>query len=281
MPKRVRKSLLPADAKQASFPIVPVGDTVEQKLRSLMEHPLYSDPVDGRLRDHVGELYRRAYPGEARADATGRTEIAAPAIRPEDVAPFDPSGGDGGTGGTVHVCEHTRDGHKVSAYDRAAPGGGSGTQHQKPHDTPQGGISPPTRRGRVRGVDGWGDGGYGAKRKRNGSEYAHQGTDFAAEPGEDVLSTISGTVIRIDVDPYGDGKFTGVIIRSDDGYEARTVYVKPNVGVGARVERGAPIGTAQDLRQKYPGITNHVHTELWKGKVRAGIPVDSYSEPIK
>jgi hypothetical protein len=35
---------------------------------------------------------------------------------------------DAASGGTVHVREHSRDGHPVSAYDRAAPGGGEGKQ---------------------------------------------------------------------------------------------------------------------------------------------------------
>ncbi len=141
MPKRARKSLSPDAAEPAGFPIVPVGDTVEQRLRSLMEHPLYSDPVDGRLRDHVGDLYRRAYPGEARADATGRTEIAAPAIAPEDVMPFDPRG-NGESGGTVHVRKHTRDGHPVVAYDRAAPGGGGTKGHEGNIPGREGGTEP-------------------------------------------------------------------------------------------------------------------------------------------
>jgi hypothetical protein len=132
MRKRVRKSSFSdaAEGADGGFPIVPMGDTVEQRLRSLMEHPLYLDPVDGRLRDHVRREFSRAYPGGEDRDATGRNVDPAPAIRPEDVASFDPSGSDGRNGGTVHVRGHTRDGHQVSAYERAAPGGGGYKGHE-------------------------------------------------------------------------------------------------------------------------------------------------------
>jgi hypothetical protein len=43
---------------------------------------------------------------------------------------------DAASGGTVHVREHSRDGHPVSAYDRAAPGGGGHRGHdggRRPH----------------------------------------------------------------------------------------------------------------------------------------------------
>jgi len=78
------------------------------------------------------------------------------------------------------------------------------------------------------------------------------------------------------VDPYGDRKFSGIIIRSDDGHEARILYVEPSVGPGAKVEAGQTIGTAQNLQSRYPGIINHVHTEIWQGHARTGTPVDAY-----
>jgi hypothetical protein len=90
MRKRVRKSLFPDAAEDAGFPIVPVGDTVEQRLRSLMEHPFYQDPVDGRLRDHVRREFSRAYPGGEDRDASGRSVDSAPALRPDEVRSFDP-----------------------------------------------------------------------------------------------------------------------------------------------------------------------------------------------
>lgn len=77
--------------RAADAPAVqPSGDTVDQRIRSLMEHPLYADPEDSRLRDHVAEEFARAYPGPAEPDLTGRLSRTAPAIRPEDVRPFPP-----------------------------------------------------------------------------------------------------------------------------------------------------------------------------------------------
>lgn len=94
MRKRIRNSLF-SDAAPPSgsgFPIVPTGDTVDRRLRSLMEHPLYHDPADDRLRTHVTQEFARAYPDAEAYDAAGRTLRSGPAIRPEDVRAFDPEG---------------------------------------------------------------------------------------------------------------------------------------------------------------------------------------------
>jgi hypothetical protein len=79
----------------------------------------------------------RAYPGTGR-DATGRAS-AAPAIRREDVRPFDPrnaaAGGGGSSGGEVQVKAHARDGGEtpVKAHTRSAPGtGGSAKNSDHP-----------------------------------------------------------------------------------------------------------------------------------------------------
>jgi hypothetical protein len=55
---------------------------------------------------------------------------------PEEQALSATLSGNDGSGGTVHVREHSRDGHPVSAYDRAAPGGGGYHGHnggRRPH----------------------------------------------------------------------------------------------------------------------------------------------------
>ncbi|WP_337996394.1 hypothetical protein [Oleispirillum naphthae] len=60
---------------------MPAGDTVDRRLRSLMEHPLYHDPADDRLRAHVTQEFARAYPDAEAYDAAGRTLRSGPAIR--------------------------------------------------------------------------------------------------------------------------------------------------------------------------------------------------------
>lgn len=249
MPKRIRKSSYRDATERADGPIVPRGETVDERLRSLMEHPLYSDPVNGRLRDHVGELYRRAYPGEARADATGRTEIAASAIEPEDVTPFDPSGG------TVHVREHSRDGHHVSAYDRAAPGGG-GNQGRELK------VLSPVSNSTIRGRDAYGDGAYGARRERNGKRYDHAGVDIVSEAGQTVSAPVTGKVIGL-IKPYrDDNRYAGIELEGLDGLRVRVFYVEPGLKVGDIVNAGDSMGASQNLGKRYPGITNHVHVEM-------------------
>lgn len=75
---------------EMSESIQPFGTTVDQRLRSLMAHPLYGDPDDARLRDHVAAEFARAYPETDGGDATGRMIRTGPAIRPEEVRPFPP-----------------------------------------------------------------------------------------------------------------------------------------------------------------------------------------------
>lgn len=100
--------------------------------------------------------------------------------------------------------------------------------------------------------------------------------DIITTPGETVRSPVSGYVKRADVDPYGDKKYGGVEIESDDGYVVKMLYVDPNAAKltqGQRVEAGkTPIGMAQDLSVRYPHtgsrrMTNHVHIEIRKNGV--------------
>lgn len=176
--------------------------------------------------------------------------------------------------GTVHVraYKQTRQGDevKVAEHNRSLPGSGASSQT----------VVSPTPSGKIRGRDKWGNGQFGSNRTRNdNSAHAHQGTDFVTQPGETILSPISGTITRTNVDPYGDGKYSGMIIRDDNGNETRILYVDSNLPPGSRVESGSSVGTAQDLTSRYPGITNHVHVEFWNGPARSGTPYSPYTPP--
>ncbi len=199
--------------------------------------------------------------------------------------------------GAVHVQAHTRDGGKteVADYWRARPGQGSepvsrsehglesGVKTETADRSPQiadGGDLPPMVNpvpgGRMRGDDGppYGSGAFGAGRTGR----RHEGVDIAVQPGETVVSPVSGTVSI--GDPYGDDPkkrdiYQSVRIKTEDGHVVKVFYVKPGEGIenGAAVKAGQPIGTAQDLSRVYPPrdggrMTNHVHVEVWKGNRR-------------
>jgi len=110
---------------------------------------------------------------------------------------------------------------------------------------------------RIRGCDPQGCGSFGAPR----SDHTHQGIDIVAAPGAQVFAPISGTVTRHSVPYADDPRFKGIEI-SSPGYSVKIFYCNPSVKVGAQVSVGEVIATAQDLRIKYPAITNHLHVEV-------------------
>ena len=100
-------------------------------------------------------------------------------------------------------------------------------------------------------------------------------------PGQDVVSPFDGTARRII------GKYQGVQV-SGDTFTSRSLYVKPSdaiFGAGARglpVQAGDVIGAALNITKTYPGITNHVHFELYLNKPWTVIdPTPFISVPIR
>ncbi len=81
---------LVAKADPADAPRFPQGDTVDRRIRSLMEDSRY--PSDARLRKHVERQFETAYPGALRFDVQGRMERPLTEITPSEVSPFDPRG---------------------------------------------------------------------------------------------------------------------------------------------------------------------------------------------
>ncbi|WP_417793009.1 peptidoglycan-binding domain-containing protein [Terasakiella pusilla] len=78
--------------QKASSAIIPQGDTVDQRIRSMMTDKRYGDKLDTPLRDHVQRQFQTAYPGKVKYDETGKMIQPTAAIRPQDVQPFDPDG---------------------------------------------------------------------------------------------------------------------------------------------------------------------------------------------
>lgn len=259
----------------------------------------------------VREGFERLFPGPLRYDAGGaivETPRPAPAKRPPFIyAPEESTGenmgdgfvravtGDSGrtAGGNVHVRAYTRiqDGEtvQVSEHDRAAPhgsggpresnkGGGSSPQKAENDDLPP--MVNPIPGGRMRGSDGppYGSGLFDAPRVRpDGTVYKHKGTDIAAEPGQAVVSPVTGTVEHIG-DPYDAKKhpnkadiYQSVTILTEDGYRVKIFYVglDPSIGKETPISAGQRIGAVQDLSVIYPPknggrMTNHIHVEVWK-----------------
>ena len=114
----------------------------------------------------------------------------------------------------------------------------------------------------TRDHDAYGEGEFNAS--RDGGSRRHEGVDYDATPGQDVVSPISGYVSKIGYAYAGDMDLKFVEVTNPAlGYVARVFYVDPSVEVGQAVRLGATVGTAHSLQARYPGgMTDHVHTEL-------------------
>lgn len=125
----------------------------------------------------------------------------------------------------------------------------------------------------VRSHDRYGSGAYGASRTSGKRHRAHGGIDFLASPAQPVYAPIGGLVSRR-CHPYGDGApgDTGVEIVGGSEREALRVklfYVEPvPQTLGSIVREGEVVGFAVTLQARYPGISDHVHLEVWEGGAR-------------
>ncbi len=117
----------------------------------------------------------------------------------------------------------------------------------------------PTGKG-IRGSDKWGSGAYGSSRD-NGSRI-HSGVDFICEPGQNVLCPISSGKIIREAKPYSKGDYSGILIRGKN-IEIKMFYLMPIFPmIGQECRKGDYIGIAQDISEKYPGMTPHIHLEI-------------------
>jgi len=116
-------------------------------------------------------------------------------------------------------------------------------------------ISPTTQG--IRRADKWGNGEYGQAR----GEKLHKGGDYICEPGQSVVSPIAGLVIRR-ARPYRKGKFSGLLIQGRH-IAVKMFYLKPEKNIiGRYVHQGDTVGIAQDISEKYPGMTPHIHVRI-------------------
>ena len=116
-----------------------------------------------------------------------------------------------------------------------------------------------TKNNQIRTQDNHGSGHFGAS--RDNGKRKHAGIDIVALPNEPIYSPINGVVTRHPF-PYGnDLKFKGIEIKDKD-LVIKIFYLNPTITQGTSVKKGQIIGYAQDLTNKYKGITNHVHLEV-------------------
>ena len=116
-------------------------------------------------------------------------------------------------------------------------------------------IEPP-----VRGSDAHGSGAYGAPR----GDRTHNGIDLSALPGSYLLAPINGAV-RVGY-PYADDLSFKYVEILNAGTAYRFFYVRPLDNIGGWVEEGQRLGVVQNLAKRYPGITNHIHFEVKRGR---------------
>lgn len=110
-----------------------------------------------------------------------------------------------------------------------------------------------------RGTDRHGSGAWQARRGKR----RHRGIDYAAPPGAQCLAVEAGTVTKLGYAYRDDLSYRYVEVTDALGYRARYFFVHPIVRVGAHVMPDDPLGTVQSLDRRYPGITEHVHFEVW------------------
>lgn len=106
--------------------------------------------------------------------------------------------------------------------------------------------------------------GDGAFRSKRGSKL-HRGMDFLCDPGQDVVSPISGIAIRL-ARPYADDSIYSGIVLGNSMIQVKMFYLVPKAKIlGTRVSRGDIIGIAQDISAKYgkhSGMLPHIHVEV-------------------
>jgi hypothetical protein len=116
--------------------------------------------------------------------------------------------------------------------------------------------------GKVR-IDAQGDGHFGAPRGAR----LHDGLDFAGEPGQDVLMPVDGWIVRVSFPYATDLRWKGAVI-ANNWITIKMWYftMQPDLQWGPEglIPAGDPIGSLQDLGQKYPGMTPHVHMRITK-----------------
>ena len=120
--------------------------------------------------------------------------------------------------------------------------------------------------------DSRGNGHFGAPRskKKDGKtvHYKHEGTDFALLPFADasdqlVRASIEGTLVM--AYPYKDDmSYMGCRIWGKDWMSIMFYFIPYPKLLHEKVLAGEVIGVAQNIGEKYEGVTPHIHCGLYK-----------------
>ena len=105
--------------------------------------------------------------------------------------------------------------------------------------------------------DKWGAGYFHAPR----GDRKHNGIDYACLAGSKILSPCDGKVTKLGY-PYADDLSFRYVQITNGNKNHRVFYIEPTVELGAKIKEGDVIGIAQDLEERYPDITPHIHYEI-------------------
>lgn len=98
-------------------------------------------------------------------------------------------------------------------------------------------------------------------RKHDGADLTAQ-YNFPAKKGQDILMPVDGVMVRESL-PYGnDLKWRGVYIYNPR-IEIKMWYFLPDLDlIGQKLKAGSIIGEAQNIGEKYEGVTPHLHLRI-------------------
>ena len=111
-----------------------------------------------------------------------------------------------------------------------------------------------------RGTDPKGSGEFGASR----GDRKHRGIDYAVAAESIVNSPVSGVISKLGTAYSDDPTYRYIEIQDAAKCFHRLFYVAPWVTKGHIVSIGDPVGEAQDIAARYPGMKNHVHYSIRK-----------------
>lgn len=88
----------------------------------------------------------------------------------------------------------------------------------------------------------------------------HDGVDLMCTPGQDILMPVAGIIARVSMPYKDDERWLGALI-VNPRIEIKMWYFVPNL-LGMELKAGSVIGTAQNIGEKYEGVTPHIHLRI-------------------
>jgi hypothetical protein len=103
--------------------------------------------------------------------------------------------------------------------------------------------------------------GYGHHGAPRGNR-KHDGVDLKCTKGQDILMPVDGIIVRESLPYKSDLKWRGVYI-VNPRIEIKMWYLISDM-IGKEIKVGSIIGEAQDIGEKYEGVTPHIHLRIVK-----------------